>query len=378
MARSVMRVCRSACLAALVVLLGNPSLHAQDSATVFFARGHEFLLQGTAVNATWELEAGLQIEPDNAYARYLLGDAFWRLGQRALAKEQFRLSLGLSGATELGQMTRRRLDQLSWPEGVDGEGRPLTIAGMEFRDCSDCPVMVVLEGGEYTPDREIVEAKGLRFRPGDAEVLPSADDSQEPPPRRVRVERFAIGKHEVTQGQWRALMGSNPSSVKACGDECPVETVNWDDAQAFIRKLNEKVWGSAQGPYRLPSASEWEYACLGGVDEGKYCGGDDVDALAWTRGNSETRLHPVGRKRANRFGLHDMSGSVQEWVDGCPDEAYEGTPPPLPAERCSARVMRGGSREESFEKARWNAFEVYWRGTRMGDFGFRVAMTIPR
>ena len=132
----------------------------------------------------------------------------------------------------------------------------------------------------------------------------------EKPVQTVVVSDFEIGKYEVTQAQWKAVMGSNPSRFKACGEDCPVERVAWSGVQKFIEKLN------AQGPgrYRLPTEAEWEYACRSGGKPEQYCGGNDLDAVAWYKLTSTSTTHPVGEKAANGLGIHDMSGNVWEWT----------------------------------------------------------------
>ena len=126
---------------------------------------------------------------------------------------------------------------------------------------------------------------------------------------RVRISQaFELGKHEVTQEQWEAVMGGNPSGFSGCGS-CPVENVSWEDAQAFIGKLNA---AGGESPYRLPTEAEWEYALRAGTTGERYAG--NVDAIAWHDGNSGERTHPVGEKAPNAWGLHDMQGNVSEWV----------------------------------------------------------------
>ena len=160
----------------------------------------------------------------------------------------------------------------------------------------------------------------------------------------VRISRgFWLGKYEVTQGEWEAVMGANPSYFSGCGSRCPVESVSWKDVQEFIAELNRRESGMAK-EYRLPSSAEWEYAAraasTGATPEGdlRILGENNapvLDGQAWYGGNSGVSYggawncsewpekqheaercgtHPVGMKRANRWGLHDMLGNVFEWM----------------------------------------------------------------
>ena len=144
----------------------------------------------------------------------------------------------------------------------------------------------------------------------------------EKPVTRVRISKgFYLGKTEVTQSQWQAVMGDNPSYSKDGGDDCPVEMVPWNDVQEFIGKLNARSGGER---YRLPTEAEWEYAARAGTTTDTYAGnvtepnGNDpvVNRIAWYRENSGGQPQPVGQKAPNGFGLYDMLGNVWEWVGG--------------------------------------------------------------
>ena len=157
----------------------------------------------------------------------------------------------------------------------------------------------------------------------------------------VRISRgFWMGRYEVTQGEWEAVMGTNPSGFPECGARCPVEYVSWNDVQDFIRRLNEREAGC--GPeYRLPTEAEWEYAARAGTSGARH---GVLDSVAWYRSNSGRTTRPVGQKRANGWGLHDMLGNVFEWTADWYG-AYPLGPvtDPQGPNAGSRRVIRGGS-----------------------------------
>jgi formylglycine-generating enzyme required for sulfatase activity len=169
---------------------------------------------------------------------------------------------------------------------------------------------------------------------------------EEKPQHRVRITKpFYLGTYPVTQEQWKALMGNNPSHFK--GSKNPIENVSWDDCQEFLERLNRKL-SAGEGRYRLPTEAEWEYACRAGSTT-RYCFGDDesgLDEYAWYDGNSGKTTHPVGEKKPNAWGLYDMHGNVREW---CQDwyfwAYYAGSPmvdPMGPATTSPWRVVRSG------------------------------------
>jgi hypothetical protein len=150
---------------------------------------------------------------------------------------------------------------------------------------------------------------------------------------------FYMGKYPVTQAQWEAVMGSNPSKFK--GADLPVEQVSWDDCQEFIRRLN----AITKDTYCLPTEAEWEYACRAG-STGKYCFGDNEALLgeyAWFSANSGNQTQPVGKKKPNAWGLHDMHGNVWEWCqDWYGDYPAGAVTDPQGAYSGTDRVPRGG------------------------------------
>ena len=188
---------------------------------------------------------------------------------------------------------------------------------------------------------------------------------------------FAIGKTEVTQAQWQAVMGNNPSNFTTCGDTCPVEQVSWDDVQAYIKKLNAKTGKN----YRLPTEAEWEYACRAGEQQ-EYCGSDSADSVSWNSFNSGSFFfntpHPVATKQANGFGLYDMSGNVWEWVEDSYHDNYAGAPTDGSAwGGNSMRVLRGGSWGYDPKFARASSRSKFGTTYRYYSYGFRLARTLP-
>lgn len=193
-------------------------------------------------------------------------------------------------------------------------------------------------------------------------------NSDEKPLHDVCLSPFYLGTYEVTQGEWRKVMGINPALFSNCGDDCPVDQVSWSDAMEFIYRLNQLTGRS----YRLPTEAEWEYACRGGTAN-RYCG-DAVDAVAWHAGNSGNRAHPKGRKKPNSLGIFDMSGNVWEWVRDWHGRypAQRQQDPTGPASG-SSRVRRGGSWQYGVDKARAGWRSSGYQEDRAMDIGFRLA-----
>ena len=200
---------------------------------------------------------------------------------------------------------------------------------------------------------EMIYARGGTFMMGCGPEQGDDCYKYEEAPRQIVLSDFYIGKYEVTQAQWRAVMGDNPANFK--GDDMPVENVSWNDAQKFIEKLNNATGKT----YRLPTEAEWEYAARGGSKSRgyKYSGSDNVDDVAWYDSNSGNTPHPVGTKSANELGIYDMSGNVWEWVNDWYGEfSGEQQANPKGPDKGKFRVIRGGG---------WGS---YAKGTRVSNF----------
>jgi len=358
-------------------------------------------LQHAKEDAAWKADAAEQsawqaaesARTPDGYAAYLAGYPKGQyaaqartLGNKLKADAAVAEESRLWQAAEKGGSSHVAAYLAAYPNGRHAPAANLRLArlkqdeadmspGKVVKDCADCPEMVVVPAGSF-------EMGG--------------DEAQ--PVHMVGIGRpFAMAKTEVTQSQWRAVMGSNPSSFARC-DDCPVEGISWNDAQKYVDKLS-RMTGKI---YRLPSEAEWEYVCRAGGRE-KYCGSDDVDSVAWHgapfgSGNSDGKTHPVAQKQANAFGLHDMSGNVAEWVEDCYHEHYNGAPVDGSAwivgedrgariagkddgagiaGECRYRMLRGGSWTGSSSHAR-ATFRLWLPPeSRTSSYGFRPVWKLP-
>lgn len=217
---------------------------------------------------------------------------------------------------------------------------------------------------------------GLNFAPikGGCFQKETGDSSAKGAKKKICVNDFLMGKYEVTQWQWEEVMGSNPSYNKQCGPDCPVENVSWDEVQKFIKELNKQTGKN----YRLPTEAEWEYAAHDGGRKWRYSGSDNIEDVAWYKGNSKKHTHTVAEKKPNGFGLYDMSGNVWEWVA---DQWSEQKQPTSKSHSKSQdhpaepfRVMLGGSCGTSQEDMFISIQGLYSEeSTHSKEIGFRLA-----
>jgi len=257
----------------------------------------------------------------------------------------------------------------------DGE-----VVQVAFIDDVSEELLLTLDNGKFVTVRakrerelgelvgEMVEVLGGCYQMGD---IFSDGSSDEKPVHEVCVSDFVIGKTEVTQAQWRKVMGYNPSTFSNCGDDCPVEMVSWFGVEEFLGRLNQQTGKN----FRLPTEAEWEYAARSGGKSEKYSGGDNVDAVSWYVDNSD-RTHPVGQKAANGLGLYDMTGNVNEWCQDRYDSNYYGKSSPQNPQgpsRGAAHVARGGSFRHDAEEVRVSCRYEIASGERSNLLGFRLA-----
>jgi formylglycine-generating enzyme required for sulfatase activity len=313
-----------------------------------------------AAQAKLEAEAAEKLAAQRAQAEAQRQADEARLAAEAaekLALERAQTEAAEKQASERAQAAQALSKQIEAAREPVSKPTGVSTATLAIKDCAECPDMVLLPSGS----------------------LPMKLDKI-PDPKAVvtvNVTSFAIGKTEVTQRQWKAIMGDNPSRFVACGLDCPVENVSWKDIAQFIRKLNQKTGQS----YRLPSEAEWEYAARGGSSTDAHFA-DNAAALedqAWYIANSRKAPRPVASKKPNAFGLHDLYGNVWEWVEDCFHDSYAGLPLDGSAwtTACSSpqRVLRGGSWSDEASSMRNRG--RYAPEVRNLITGFRLARTAP-
>ena len=216
----------------------------------------------------------------------------------------------------------------------------------------------------------MVRIEGGTFMMGATSEQVGDADGDEKPVHQVTLSSFSIGRYEVTQEEWEAVMGCNSSMFK--GAKQPVESVSWDDCQEFIRKLNVMTGKS----FRLPTEAEWEFAARGGNSSGghKFAGSNEVNSVAWSITNSSRQTHDVGTKQPNELGLYDMSGNVWEW---CSDwyGSYSSTSliNPKGPSSGSSRVQRGGSWINDAGYCRVSPRNYNTPSNKGSNIGFRLA-----
>ena len=216
-----------------------------------------------------------------------------------------------------------------------------------------------------------IDQKFLHIKPGSFTMGSNSGDDDEKPAHKVTLTKgFYMQTTEVTQKQWRLVMGNNPSSFK--GDNLPVEQVSWNDIKKFIEKLNSR---EGTNKYRLPTEAEWEYSCRAGSTS-KYANNNNLDSVGWYNGNSGRKTHEVGQKKANAWGLYDMFGNVWEWCeDWKGDYPSKSVTDPVGPSSGSHRVDRGGSWYSEVGFCRSAIRGYYPPESRYRHLGFRLCRT---
>ena len=233
--------------------------------------------------------------------------------------------------------------------------------------CSDSAADEIIN--DYV--NSMVYVEGGTFTMGATAEQGSDAFDDEKPAHSVTLSSFHIGKTEVTQELWEAVMGNNPSDHK--GAKRPVENVNWNDCQRFIRKLNQKTGKN----FRLPTEAEWEYAARGGnrSRDYKYSGSNNIDDVAWYDENSGGDTHEVATKRANELGLYDMSGNVWEWSsDWYGDYSSSAQTNPTGPGSGSDHVLRGGGWSDDARRCRVSYRRSLSPGHHGNLLGLRLAL----
>ena len=261
--------------------------------------------------------------------------------------------------------------------------RPALVTGqlLPADDCTICPPMVYIGPGTFEMGSPESERKPTLDAGLDKEHF-----NRSLPRRQVTISQgFGLGQTEVTQGQWQAVMGSNPSKFKKCGANCPVESVSWNDIQQYIKKLNQQT--DNKYGYRLPSEAEWEYAARAGTTTSFNTGDQITTAQANFNGGQSyngsaksvrylTKTAPAGSYPANQFGLFDMHGNVGEWVQDCWNKNYQGAPingSAWQTGNCMDRVIRPSTwdSEPSISRAAYRSSQAVT--DRSDNDGFRLA-----
>lgn len=328
----------------------NPKPEMPEGARKFRVQA-EFAMQEKRFDKAVELyRKALDVVPWWAEGHYNLALALGETKKYREAMKEMNRYLLLAAAAPEARTAQDKIYQ--WESVAELE------AGKTFKDCAMCPEMVELPQGSFSMGSN------------------NGEDDEKPVHEVTIAKPFAIAKTEVTQEQWRALMGNNPSYFETCADTCPVEQVSWEDAQAYIKKLNEKTGKH----YRLPTEAEWEFACRAGSQQ-EYCGGEVADNVSWNANNSGKFMfkgpHPVATKQPNAFGLYDMSGNVWEWVEDNYQDSYVGAPVDGNARVADAmRVLRGGSWGYDPKSSRAATRSKFSANFRYYSYGFRLALTL--
>ena len=377
---------RSFVLALLLVFAGTGLAWAQVDAHKLFLDGFRLLEAGKAKAAAARFEWGLDVEPDNAQARFYLGEAYLATGRKNHAIEQWRRSLAIDADSLVAADARKRLSEWSGePVAGGGDAGNVRTARTFIQECPLCPELVVVPAGQFM----------MGSLPGE----PGRHGDEGPTHLVVIARPFAVGRYEVTFDEWEACVAGG--ACARADDQGygrrrrPVINVSFEQVIGYTEWLAAKTGRK----YRLLSEAEWEYVARAGSGESRFwgesadsaCGFANVNDLTSVRVNrfdwesftcddGFAQTAPVGTFEPNAFGLHDLMGNVWEWVDDCYHETYEGAPAAgtvWDTGDCSQRVTRGGGWFNGPSYVR-SAARFKTKATfRGGYLGFRVARTLP-
>jgi len=244
-------------------------------------------------------------------------------------------------------------DVLALRRSVSAEDRQLTAVTEQIKHS-----MFMVEGREF-------------------DMGTPSGSNDESPVHKVQPSSFYLSRYEVTQQQWKTVMGSNPSvGAKDC-NECPVNNISWEDANKFIEKLNDLTGEK----YRLPTEAEWEYAARGGKLKSsyKFSGSSRIDRYGWCFENSAGKVQPVGSLATNLLGIFDMSGNVSEWCSDWYDKSYykrSDVKDPKGPESGKTKVVRGGSSDDFEANCRVFARKEFAPDAKSKSIGIRLAKTV--
>ena len=297
---------------------------------------------------------------------------------KASAPSNLQITLSKEVAS-MNQTSKTAIPQQAQPQQPVAQPQPVSSmassstsgasSNMVGSSTSGSVITIPVKGGVSI---EMVKVEAGSFDMGATPEMENPSDWEKPVHRVTLTKNYYIGKYEVTQKLWQAVMGSNPSCSK--GDNLPVEQVSWNECQDFISKLNVMTGKR----FRLPSEAEWEYAARGGKKSRGYLysGSNAIGDVAWYEGNSSFMTHAVGTKQPNELGIYDMTGNVCEW---CQDRfgSYSSSPQtnPTGAVSGSYRVDRGASWGNSAWRCRTSYRSCDTPDDRYGSQGLRLVLS---